>query len=79
MDATAPGYTDIHQNPAGANRLTWNSFCENNLATYIHKFSRSKVGLVVKGCDARSITALSLEKDSNPINSFSSASPVREW
>jgi coenzyme F420-reducing hydrogenase beta subunit len=56
--------------PGGANRLTWNSFCENNLATYIHKFSRSKVGLVVKGCDARSITALSLEKRFKPDQLF---------
>jgi ferredoxin len=52
--------------PEGANRLTWNSFCENNLATYLHKFSRSRVGLVIKGCDARSVTALSLEKRFKP-------------
>lgn len=48
--------------PAGAENLIWNSFCENNLATYLHKFSHFKVGVVVKGCDARSIIALSLEK-----------------
>jgi formate dehydrogenase subunit beta len=48
--------------PKGADHLIWNSFCENNLAIYIHKFNRFKVGLVVKGCDARSITALFLEK-----------------
>jgi coenzyme F420-reducing hydrogenase beta subunit len=52
--------------PEGAESLTWNSFCENNLATYLHKFSRFKVGLVVKGCDARSVTALSLEKRFQP-------------
>jgi ferredoxin len=46
----------------GTESLTWNSFCENNLATYLHKFSRFKIGVVVKGCDARSITALALEK-----------------
>jgi len=54
------------RSPEEANRLIWNSFCENNLATYIHKFSHFKVGLVVKGCDARSITALSLEKRFKP-------------
>jgi ferredoxin len=48
--------------PEGTESLVWNSFCENNLATYLHKFSRHKVGIVVKGCDARSVTALSLEK-----------------
>jgi len=48
--------------PEGAKSLVWNSFCENNLTTYLHKFSRLKVGIVVKGCDARSVTALSLEK-----------------
>jgi formate dehydrogenase (coenzyme F420) beta subunit len=47
-------------------RLLWNSFCENNLATYVHKFSRFKLGLVVKGCDARSVIALSLEKRFQP-------------
>ena len=48
--------------PQGAENLIWNSFCEMNLATYIHKFSQFKVALVVKGCDARSVAALSLEK-----------------
>lgn len=53
-----------------ADRLVWNSFCENNLATYLHKFSHFKVGIVVKGCDARSITALSLEKRFKPDQLF---------
>jgi len=52
--------------PEGTKNLIWNSFCENNLAVYIHKFSQFKVGIVVKGCDARSITALSLEKRFKP-------------
>jgi len=50
------------RSPEEADRLIWNSFCENNLATYLHKLERFKVGLVVKGCDARSVVALSLEK-----------------
>jgi ferredoxin len=54
------------RNPEEADRLVWNSFCENNLATYLHKFSRFKVGIVVKGCDARSVTALALEKRFKP-------------
>jgi formate dehydrogenase subunit beta len=52
--------------PEEADRLVWNSFCENNLAAYLHKFNRFKVGIVAKGCDARSVTALSLEKRFKP-------------
>ena len=50
------------RNPEEVDRLIWNSFCENNLATFLHKLERFKVGLVVKGCDARSVTSLALEK-----------------
>ena len=56
--------------PEGAEDLVWNSFCENNLAIYLHKFSQFKVGIVVKGCDARSIIALSLEKRFKPDQLF---------
>jgi len=56
--------------PVGVENLIWNSFCANNLSTYLHKFSRFKVGIVVKGCDARSITALSLEKRFKPDQLF---------
>jgi len=52
--------------PEEADRLIWNSFCDNNLATYIHKLSRFKLGIVAKGCDARAITALALEKRFQP-------------
>ena len=52
--------------PEEADRLVWNSFCDNNLATYIHKLSRFKLGIVAKGCDARSIMALGLEKRFQP-------------
>jgi len=58
------------RNPEEADRLVWNSFCENNLATYLHKFSRFKVGLIVKGCDSRSVLALSLEKRFQPDRLF---------
>ncbi len=54
------------RSPEETDRLIWNSFCENNLSTYLHKLSQFKVGLVVKGCDARSIMALSLEKRFKP-------------
>src|SRR4030042_1159672 len=52
--------------PEEGDRLIWNSFCDNNLATYIHKLSRFKLGIVAKGCDARAITALALEKRFQP-------------
>ena len=58
------------RSPEGVDRLIWNSFCENNLTTYLHKFSQFKVGVVVKGCDARSIIALSLEKRFKPDQLF---------
>jgi ferredoxin len=58
------------RDPEKVDRLIWNSFCENNLAAYLHKFSKSKVGIVVKGCDARSIVALSLEKRFKPDQLF---------
>jgi len=32
--------------PQEADRLVWNSFCDNNLATYIHKLSASSSALL---------------------------------
>ncbi|HSB04691.1 MAG TPA: 4Fe-4S dicluster domain-containing protein [Thermodesulfobacteriota bacterium] len=57
------------RSPEEADRLIWNSFCENNLTTYLHKLERFKVGLVAKGCDTRSVVALSHEKRfrNNPV------------
>jgi hypothetical protein len=57
------------RSPEKVDRLIWNSFCENNLATYLHKFSRFKLGLVVKGVTP-SVIALSLEKDFSPVRSL---------
>jgi ferredoxin len=58
------------RSPEEVDRLIWNSFCENNLATYLYKLSQFKVGLVVKGCDARSVIALSREKRFKPDQLF---------
>ncbi|MGZ3538662.1 MAG: 4Fe-4S binding protein [Thermodesulfobacteriota bacterium] len=58
------------RSPEEVDRLIWNSFCENNLSTYLHKLTQFKVGLVVKGCDSRSIIALSLEKRFKPDQLF---------
>ncbi|MFC1909973.1 Coenzyme F420 hydrogenase/dehydrogenase, beta subunit C-terminal domain [Chloroflexota bacterium] len=38
-------------------RLTWNSFCENNLAQYLPK-RKGKFGIVAKGCDVRAVVEL---------------------
>jgi ferredoxin len=44
-----------------ADRLVWNGFCENNLATYLPK-KKDRIGIVVKGCDSRSIVGFLKEK-----------------
>jgi formate dehydrogenase (coenzyme F420) beta subunit len=54
-------------------KLVWNSHCANNCATYLPKifekpqrppkdYQAPRVGIVVKGCDARSVTLLIQEK-----------------
>ncbi|MBM4278276.1 MAG: 4Fe-4S ferredoxin [Deltaproteobacteria bacterium] len=58
------------RNPHEVDRLVWNSFCRQNLSTYLHKFKSLKIGLVVKGCDSRSVVALSLEKRFKPDQLF---------
>jgi len=50
-----------------AERLIWNSFCENNLASYLRYYlptlgEGEAVGIVAKGCDARSVVCLLKEK-----------------
>ncbi|MCR4401457.1 MAG: 4Fe-4S dicluster domain-containing protein [Firmicutes bacterium] len=42
-------------------RLVWGHACENNLAVYLPKFE-GKVGVVLKGCDARTLVNLIVEK-----------------
>lgn len=44
-----------------ASRLVWSHACENNLATYLPKF-KGRVGVVVKGCDVRTLVNLIIEK-----------------
>ena len=46
--------------PEDAERLVWGPACENNLAVYLPKF-QGTVGVVVKGCDVRTLTNLVLE------------------
>ncbi len=61
------------RNEQDVGKLVWNSYCSNNLAVYLprllgKKFPRPKVeepmphiGIVAKGCDARSISVLQRE------------------
>ncbi|MDN5346787.1 MAG: hypothetical protein PWP65_351 [Clostridia bacterium] len=46
--------------PEDAGRLIWDEFCVNNLAKYLldDKYLEGRVGLFVKGCDARGINRL---------------------
>lgn len=46
------------QDEEEAEALEWNMFCINNLATYLKRYRTQKVGLLVKGCDSRSIIEL---------------------
>jgi len=54
------GTLPLHSSPcfvrdaADTDRLVWNMSCENNLARYL-PWIEEKVGIVAKGCDARSI------------------------
>ncbi|MBM4428861.1 MAG: 4Fe-4S ferredoxin [Chloroflexi bacterium] len=69
----AEGTLPMHSAPvfvrqvADTNRLTWNSFAENNLARYLRGVRNKKVAIVAKGCDVRAIVALinehQLERD----------------
>jgi ferredoxin len=43
-------------------RLLWGPLCVHNLATYLPGLKGGKVGIVVKGCDSRSVIELLQEK-----------------
>lgn len=50
--------------PDDTAKLVWDISCENNLANYLRK-KDSKIGVVAKGCDSRSIVALIKENQIN--------------
>jgi len=50
------------ESPDEVEKLVWNRYCHNNLAVYLRNFPDKKIGIVVKGCDSRSIVALLAEK-----------------
>ncbi|MHB9032423.1 MAG: 4Fe-4S dicluster domain-containing protein [Anaerolineae bacterium] len=47
--------------PEDINRLIWDITCENNLAAFLKQYRGKKVGLMVKGCDARALVGLMRE------------------
>ena len=55
---TAPCFVDKVE---GVQKLVWNASCDANLAKYLVG-RKEKVGVVAKGCDARSITVCTVEK-----------------
>lgn len=52
--------------PEDVDRLTWGPLNVHNLATYLPQFKNRKVGVVVKGCDSRSVIELLQEKLVDP-------------
>lgn len=48
----------ITKNSGDVERLVINSFIVNNLADFLTKIDKCRVGIVVKGCDSRSIVSL---------------------
>lgn len=45
------------RSPDDVERLTWDSSCENNLATFLPG-RKERVGIIAKGCDSRAIVGL---------------------
>lgn len=50
----------VHQEEE-LDRLIWDATCENNLVSFLKQFRGKKVGLMVKGCDARALVGLMRE------------------
>lgn len=50
------------RNEADVDRLTWSPLCVHNLSAYLTGLKGKKIGIVVKGCDSRSIIELIQEK-----------------
>lgn len=46
------------QDEEDVDALEWNLMCINNLSTYLKRYRNQKIGVLVKGCDSRSIVEL---------------------
>ncbi len=67
--AFKPGDTPLHPQPAfftnvdEVDKLVYNGLCQNNLATFLTRIPKEKkVGMLVRGCENRSVNALIVEK-----------------
>ncbi len=62
------GYDPLHHTPLfmhtpeDVDKLVWGPLNVHNLATYLPSLKNKKVGIVVKGCDSRSVVELLQEK-----------------
>ena len=63
------GYDSLHRTPvfitgeADVDKLVFDPLCVHNLATYLTRYASAKrIGVVVKGCDSRSVVQLLQEK-----------------
>ncbi|MBO4369614.1 MAG: hydrogenase iron-sulfur subunit [Desulfovibrio sp.] len=62
------GRDDIHtvplfiRKPEDVEKLVFGPFCVNSLATYLPSYKGKKIGIVVKGCDGRSVVELLQEQ-----------------
>ena len=59
--STTPAFID---KPEDTDRLVWNEYCTSNLSKYLLDFKDidGKVGIFVKGCDARGVNRLIQDK-----------------
>ena len=67
--AFKPGDTPLHPQPAfftnveEVDNLVYNGLCQNNLATFLTRLPKTKkVGMLVRGCENRSVNALIVER-----------------
>ncbi len=75
--AFKPGDTPLHPQPAfftnvdEVENLVYDGLCQNNLATFLTRLPKTKkVGMLVRGCENRSVNALVVEKQKSRENLY---------
>ena len=73
--AFKPGDTPLHPQPAfftnvdEVENLVYDGLCQNNLATFLTRLPKTKkIGMLVRGCENRSVNALIVEKQQSREN-----------
>ena len=87
--AFTAGDTPLHPQPAlirspdEVDDLVYDGLCQNNLATYLTRLPKeSKVGMLVRGCENRSVNALVVEKQKKRENLYLIGAPcegILDW